>query len=70
MIKAKLWQISLIGALALHGASCTGGDSNDNNGFDELADLREACTFERGALPEQTLGPRVTDWRMSSSRGL
>jgi phospholipase C len=59
MIKAKLWQISLIGALALHGASCTGGDSSDNNGFDELADLREACTFERGALPEQTLGPSV-----------
>ncbi len=56
MSKASLRRTSLIWVLALHAASC-GNDDGGNNSFDEFAELREACTFERGALPEQTLGP-------------
>lgn len=60
MSKARFLQTFLIWALTMHAASCgndaSSNDASSNNGFDELADLREACTFERGALPEQTLG--------------
>ncbi len=56
MSKARFWQTSLIWAFALHAASC-GNDDRSSDSFDEFADLRQACTFERGALAEQTLGP-------------
>ena len=57
MLNTKFWHIFLVWALALQLCSCGGGDSSTQR--DERADDRDACTFERGALPEQTLGESV-----------